>query len=314
MPSHDVFRSLRLLSRSSSGILSGPMQVTLLTSRSTLQQRCLTRSMATEAKPTTPLETQNATEAPQAERFGGQAPVSVVTYRFPDMKPEHMIHYSRRLLQMPIRHDILHRAVVYEGDGTRQGTASTKWRDDVHGSHRKLYAQKGSGRARAGDKQSPVRRGGGVAHGPHPRDFSTDLPRKVYAQAWRTALSYRHARGELIVVENSITLPDEATPFFVRRFAAAHGWDQKKGRVTLITRKADERLAEAAEKFPKHVKYLELSDVDVKDMLETGRIVIEKRALHQLLRNNSTDLTSADRVWSPSLDGQKILGLGQARF
>ncbi|KAJ6083584.1 hypothetical protein N7467_007719 [Penicillium canescens] len=304
MPSHDVFRSLRLLSRSSGGLMSGPKQVT---------QRCLTRSMATEVKPTTSIETQNATEAPQAQRPGGQLPVQVVTYRWPDMKPERMIHYSRRLLQMPIRHDILHRAVVYEGDATRQGTASTKWRDDVHGSHRKLYAQKGSGRARAGDKQSPVRRGGGVAHGPHPRDFSTDLPRKIYAQAWRIALSYRHARGELIVMENSITLPEEATPFFVRNVATAHGWDQKKGRVTLITQKADERLFQAAEKFQKHVKCIDFADVDVKDMLETGRIVIEKEALHRLLRENSTDLTQEDRVWSPSLDGKEILQLGRPR-
>ncbi|KAJ6033254.1 hypothetical protein N7499_009520 [Penicillium canescens] len=250
---------------------------------------------------------------PQAQRPGGQLPVQVVTYRWPDMKPERMIHYSRRLLQMPIRHDILHRAVVYEGDATRQGTASTKWRDDVHGSHRKLYAQKGSGRARAGDKQSPVRRGGGVAHGPHPRDFSTDLPRKIYAQAWRIALSYRHARGELIVVENSITLPEEATPFFVRNVATAHGWDQKKGRVTLITQKADERLFQAAEKFQKHVKCIDFADVDVKDMLETGRIVIEKEALHRLLRENSTDLNKEDRVWSPSLDGKEILQLGRPR-
>jgi large subunit ribosomal protein L4 len=117
----------------------------------------------------------------------------------------------------------------------------------------------------------------------------------------------------LIVVENSITLPEEATPFFVRNVATAHGWDQKKGRVTLITRKADERLFQAAEKFQKHVKCIEFADVDVKDMLETGRIVIEKEALHRLLRENSTDLTQEDRVWSPSLDGKEILQLGRPR-
>ena len=87
------------------------------------------------------IQTQNATD-PQAQQPGGQLPVQVVTYSWPDMKPERMIHYSQRLLQMPIRHDILHRAVVYEGDATRQGTASTKWRDEVHGSHRKLYARR----------------------------------------------------------------------------------------------------------------------------------------------------------------------------
>src|SRR5438874_8149445 len=95
------------------------------------------------------------------------------------LEPVRFDWYHAKHLHLPMRRDILHRAVVFEGDATRQGTASTKWRKDVHGSGRKIRPQKGSGRARLGDKKSPMLRGGGVAFGPHPRDFSTGLQRKV---------------------------------------------------------------------------------------------------------------------------------------
>jgi len=261
--------------------------------------------MATETQTTSPVVPQDAFQAEHAVRPGGPTPVQVMTYRWPDLKPERLVHYSKRLLQMPIRHDILHRAVVFEGDATRQGTASTKWRDDVHGSHRKLYAQKGSGRARAGDKQSPVRRGGGVAHGPHPRDFSTDLPRKIYDQAWRIALSHRLSRGELIVIDNVIDLAPDATPFFIRKLLEAHNW-YTKGRSTFITLEPNESFSDAVEKHHRKARCLNTEDLDVKDLLETSRLIIERNALHKLLLAHTTDLPASDTLFSPSVDGKIV--------
>jgi large subunit ribosomal protein L4 len=191
---------------------------------------------------------------------------------------------------MPLRRDLLHRAIVYEGDNTRQGTASTKWRDDVHGSHRKVHPQKGSGRARAGDKQSPIRKGGGVAHGPHPRDFSTDLPKKIYDQAWRVALSYRYQRGELIVINNKIRLPSQSTPFLFENILHQNGWDTKKGRSTFITEKVDEELFDKVEKMSRYATIMDRSDVDVKNLLETQRLIIERVALNRILKDHSLDL------------------------
>ncbi|KAJ2928877.1 hypothetical protein H1R20_g8142, partial [Candolleomyces eurysporus] len=89
----------------------------------------------------------------------------------------------------PIRRDILHLCVIQHLDGLRQGTASTKTRGEVRGSGAKIRPQKGSGRARLGDGQSPMLYGGGVAFGPKPRDFSTKLPRKVIQMGMRVALS-----------------------------------------------------------------------------------------------------------------------------
>lgn len=244
--------------------------------------------MATEAQV-------NATSTPDITRASPapwDAPVTVMTYKFPSMEPVRFVEYGPKHLQMPLRKDILHRAVVYEGDMTRQGTASTKWRDDVHGSHRKLIQQKGSGRARVGDRQSPIRKGGGVAHGPHPRDFSTGLPAKLYDQAWRIALSYRFQRGELIVIDNKIALPSDSTPFLMRNILQANGWNTKKGRSTFITEKVDQALFDKVEKLNRYATIMDRSDVDVKNLLETERLIIERKALDQILSQHSRDLNN----------------------
>lgn len=215
------------------------------------------------------------------------SPVLATTYSFPSMEPVRFVEYPRNHLFMPLRKDILHRAVIYEGDSTRQGTASTKWRDDVHGSGRKLFAQKGSGRARAGDKKSPIRRGGGVAHGPHPRDFSTQLPKKIYDQAWRIALSYRYRRGQLIIIDGRIKIPKRASTHLINEIIGTNGWF---GGSTLITDQVDDRLFAAVKELGQQAKILDRADVDVKDLLETRRLVIEKQALDNILSQHSRDL------------------------
>lgn len=274
MPGSDALRAVRWLTRSSGGLLSGSEATT---------QRCLakswTRTMATEAQTT---ESSRPAWSPQ--------PVKATTYSFPSMEPLRFVEYPQNHLLMPLRKDLLHRAVVYEGDMTRQGTASTKWRADVHGSNRKLYPQKGTGRARVGDKKSPIRKGGGVAFGPHPRDFSTELPRKIYDQAWRTALSYRYKRGQLIIIDNEISIPEDATPHLIQDIFKINCWGREYGRSTLITDQLDEGLFETVRQVGEHAKILDRGDVDVKDLLETGRLIIEKAALDRMLAQHSRDL------------------------
>lgn len=185
-----------------------------------------------------------------------------------------------------MRRDILHRAVIFEADATRQGTASTKWRYDVHGSNRKLYSQKGTGRARVRDKKSPIRRGGGVAFGPKPRDFSSELQRKVYYQAFKIALSYRHRKGELTVLDNGIALPENTGARFLNNVFEANGWGKPDGRSLLVTSTLEWQNPELFEEMStigEHGSLKDIEDVDVKDLLETGRIVIEKTALEALL-------------------------------
>ena len=93
-------------------------------------------------------------------------------------------------------------AIVARNASLRAGTASTLRKGEVAGSNKKPWKQKGTGRARAGLRQSPVWRGGGVAFGPHPRDFSIKVNKKVVRLAFRRALSERIAAGAVKLVED----------------------------------------------------------------------------------------------------------------
>lgn len=203
------------------------------------------------------------------------------------MEPLRFAYYPHSHLYLPLRKDILHKAVVYEGDMTRQGTASTKWRDDVHGSHRKHHPQKGTGRARAGDIQSPIRRGGGVAFGPKPRDFSSGLNRKVYDLAFRTALSYRYRKGQLFLVDKIQDL-QSSQDWFMRKVFAEAGL---KGSMFITTSKEGNKgLFKELSGLREWGKIQETIDVDVKNLLEGRRIVIEKDALDRIFRDRRSDL------------------------
>ncbi|KAL8947998.1 MAG: hypothetical protein Q9222_005780 [Ikaeria aurantiellina] len=215
--------------------------------------------------------------------------VLTTVYRFPSMEPLRFAYYPANHLHLPLRRDILHRAIVYEGDAARQGTASTKWRDDVHGSGRKVRPQKGTGSARLGDKKSPSIRGGGVAFGPHPRDFSTGLPRKIYDLAWRTALSYRYRRGQLVVLQDGIEIEMDE-PRWLAQIMTWNHLGEGDGGSLLVARSPEEKLSQAFAGLGSHGRLKSEDDVDVKDLLKAGRIMIEKRSLDTLLRKHSSDL------------------------
>ena len=92
-------------------------------------------------------------------------------------------------------------AVTAIRNALRAGTASTKSKGEVAGSNKKPWKQRGTGNARAGFRQSPVWRGGGVAHGPHPRSYEQKLNKKVWALAFARAFSDKLAAGDVIVVD-----------------------------------------------------------------------------------------------------------------
>ncbi len=112
------------------------------------------------------------------------------------------------LFEQPVHKQALYEAVRCYLANQRLGTHDTKTRAEVKYSSAKLYRQKGTGRARAGSAKSPTRIGGGTAFGPHPRDYSYKLPRKVKRLALKSALSDRAAHERVHVVEDfSLTAP-----------------------------------------------------------------------------------------------------------
>ena len=109
-----------------------------------------------------------------------------------------------------VNESLLYEAVRQYQAGLRAGTHKTKTRSEVAGSGKKLWKQKGTGRARMGSVRSPIWRHGGTVHGPVPRDYSYKLPRKMVLGALRSALSAKLRDGELKVVQ-TFTLADHKT-------------------------------------------------------------------------------------------------------
>lgn len=111
------------------------------------------------------------------------------------------LELSDAVFGVPFNEPLVHAAVRNYMANGRQGTSATKTRGDVSGSGRKLWKQKGTGRARIASLRSPLWKGGGNVHGPQPRDWSYNMPKKMRRGALRSALSERVREGNVIVVE-----------------------------------------------------------------------------------------------------------------
>lgn len=158
-------------------------------------------------------------------------------------------------------------------------------------------------------------RGGGVAFGPKPRDFSTELPKKVYDLAWRTALSYRFRKGELIIVDNAMEIESPSTRLLDDIFK----YQEKlrgRGRNLLVTLNERPLLEYALNTMGRGEQTLTWEEVDVKNLLELSRVIIERDALHNILLAHQEDLTHTSlQPWhssfvrkSPPTDLEGITG------
>jgi len=111
------------------------------------------------------------------------------------------VQLSDAVFGVPLNEPLIHAAVRNFLANARQGTSSTKTRGDVSGAGRKLWKQKGTGRARIASLRSPLWKGGGNVHGPQPRDWSYNLPKKMRQGALRSALSERVREGNVVVID-----------------------------------------------------------------------------------------------------------------
>lgn len=149
------------------------------------------------------------------------------------------------LLELRRGAQAVHDVVVAYRAGLRAGTASTKERGEVRGGGRKPYRQKGTGRARMGSIRSPILRGGGVVFGPHPRDYSQKINKKVVALAFRRALSEKLAHNAVAVVEGlgQIEPKTRAAAALLKKVAAG-------GPALLVTAAPSANLIRAARNLP----------------------------------------------------------------
>src|SRR5262245_14049928 len=129
--------------------------------------------------------------------------VDMPTVKVRNLKNEEVgeVELSDAVFGAPLNEPLIHAAVRNYLANARQGTSATRTRGDVSGAGRKLWKQKGTGRARIASLRSPLWKGGGNAHGPQPRDWSYSMPKKMRQGALRSALSERVREGNVVVVE-----------------------------------------------------------------------------------------------------------------
>ena len=115
-------------------------------------------------------------------------------------KPISQVDLADDVFNVPVKSSVLHEVVTMQLANRRAGTAAVKHRSDIKGSRRKLYRQKGTGRARRGDIKSPLLRGGGVVFGPDGRNYKYQVPKKVKKLALKMALSSKLNEKELVIL------------------------------------------------------------------------------------------------------------------
>lgn len=171
----------------------------------------------------------------------------------------------------------VHDAVVALRANRRRGTASTKTKADVNLSGAKPWRQKGTGRARAGDKASPIWVGGGVAFGPHPRDYSKKVPKKVRSLAFRKALSERVLAGDVLLVED-FAVKEPKTKHFLALVAET----ASNVRKTLIVGAAFDEKTYLAARNVKNTLLARAADVNTEQLLAFDKVIVTKEALSTL--------------------------------
>ena len=160
--------------------------------------------------------------------------------------PEGKILEKREIATLPARMQLLKQAVVRYEANRRAGTAATKTRSMVVGSRRKPWRQKGTGRARAGDRRSPLWRSGGVIFGPHPRDLSRRIPRRARQEALADAIQGKARDGEIVGIEQFPT----GEPLKTRRVAELLKGLGVDGDRCLLVTGPESNEAEAPAVFP----------------------------------------------------------------
>ncbi len=172
---------------------------------------------------------------------------------------------------------VMHQMMVLQNANARQGTHSTKGRGEVQGSTRKLYRQKGTGRARQGSIRAPHHSGGGVAFGPKPRDYTQRMPRKMRRLAVRSALSAKMHDGSIRFLDG-ISMSAPRTKDMVEVLSA---FNPDKRKTLLVLADRDENVVRSANNLP-YVKTLNAMYLNVRDLLQYDHIILPQTAVEKI--------------------------------
>ena len=176
---------------------------------------------------------------------------------------------------------LVHAAVRNYLANGRQGTSATKTRGNVSGSGRKLWKQKGTGRARIASLRSPLWKGGGNVHGPQPRDWSYNLPKKMRRGALRSALSERLREGNLIIVDE-IAFNGPKTKDFLAALGTLGLIENSKQAKTLIVDSLDNANLVLSSRNVQKTKVTNSFGVNAYDLVYHEKVVISRAAVEEL--------------------------------
>src|ERR1700758_2502082 len=204
----------------------------------------------------------------------------------PGGKKDGTVELPAELFDAPANIALMHQVVTAQRAAARQGTHSTKTRGDVRGGGRKPYRQKGTGRARQGSTRAPQFTGGGIVHGPKPRDYSQRTPKKMIAAALRGALSDR-ARNNRIHAVTEIVSGQSPSTKSARTFLETI---TERRRVLVVLGRTDETGAKSVRNLP-GVHVLSPDQLNTYDVLRSDDVVFSVEALNAYIAANTAKTT-----------------------
>lgn len=181
------------------------------------------------------------------------------------------------IFNIPVKSSVLHEVVKMQLAKRRAGTAKVKRRSEISGSRRKLFRQKGTGRARRGDIKSPILRGGGVVFGPSPKDFGYSIPKKKRALALKMALSSKLQSNSLVLVDQ-FQMDQIKTKDFVNTINLMQRPD------SLIVIDGEDRNIELSSRNVKGVKVLRSQGLNVYDILRFKHLILLESTIDSIER------------------------------
>jgi len=171
------------------------------------------------------------------------------------------------IYNVPVKPSVLHEVVIMQQASKRAGTASTKHRSDVTGSGRKLFRQKGTGRARRGNIKAPLLRGGGVAFGPKPKSWAYKVPKKVRKLALRMALSSKLQTEDILILDQF-----DLDQIKTKAFLEVAG-NLQMNDALIVTDQKNENLELSSRNIPA-IKVLRYEGLNVYDILKHKTLVL----------------------------------------
>lgn len=194
-----------------------------------------------------------------------------------DNKQVREIEVPEEIFSYPYKEHLIYEAVQAYLAAQRRGTHKTKTRAEVSGSGKKLWRQKGTGRARTGDIRNPKWRKGGIVHGPVPRSYEKDLSRREKRNALKSALSQKASEQKILVID-SLELGNHKTRELVKRLAGL-GID---GKALLVDTFENQNLARAS-RNERSLKTVDALAVNVYDVVDRSYLVVSESALSRLV-------------------------------